>query len=107
MSFLRSMRHQQQATNTAGADHPVNNHPNLPDFFRLRQVEKILQHTNLEIEQLKERISRLEGLLASRDEPVHTVNENAELFVEGKASTIPLLPITELKEIAAMAKRFK
>jgi hypothetical protein len=68
-------------------------------------MERTLLHANMEIGRLKARISRLEGFLACRFEPVRTVNENTKL--PGRMTNMLSLSIAELEELAAMAKRFK
>ncbi|MBN2020133.1 MAG: hypothetical protein JW749_07910 [Sedimentisphaerales bacterium] len=105
MSFFGTSGFKKPAPrNRQGDRTPVYN-PNLADLFRIRQMGKTIQQAASEIEQLKERISRLEEMLTKRNAPATRVNE--EIADSAPMPTTPPLPIAELKELAAMAKRFK
>jgi PAS domain S-box-containing protein len=75
------------------------------DTSRLSQMQKTIQRTTEEIEQLKVRLGRLEEALAHRNQPGVVAREPDN---QPDAAQPPLpLPITELKQLAEMAKRFR
>ena len=113
MSFLSAFGPKQEVAQNKHEDHPAGYHPNLAELFHIRQMEKRIQQTTEELEQVKARLSRLEESLASRsnpevaacDEPRQAACEDTEQSGP-EPSTLPL-PTTELKQLAEMAKRFK
>jgi hypothetical protein len=98
MSFLNTFRAKQEAAQNAHEGHPAGNNLNMTKLYRLRQMERTLQQTVEELEDVKSRLRRLEKSLAER-------GEIAEGSDSGPAA-VPL-PITELKQLSEMAKRFK
>lgn len=98
MSFLNTFRAKQEVAQSAHEGHSAGNNLNMTELYRLRQMERILQQTVEELEEVKGRLSRLEKSLAERGE----IAEQS-----GLEPTAPPLPITELKQLSEMAKRFK
>jgi hypothetical protein len=105
MSFLSAFGPKQEVAQNIHVGHPAGYHPNLADLFRLRQMEKIIQQTAEELEQLKARLDRLEEALAPRNQP-GTVACPPDDQPDAAQPPLPL-PITELKQLAEMAKRFR
>jgi hypothetical protein len=103
MSFIEAFGHKRAAAKNNQNGRPACNQPNLADLFRLRRMDKIMQQANKEIEQLKERIRRLEDALALRSKPVAACDDVRQPC----PPSTPPLPIAELRELAAMARRFK
>jgi hypothetical protein len=113
MSFLSAFGPKREVAQNKHEDHPAGYHPNLAELFRLRQMEKMIQHTAEELEQVKARLSRLEEALARRSnaevaacgEPRRAACEDAEQ--SGPEPSLPPLPVAELRQLAEMAKRLK
>ena len=101
MSFQNILGQKQASAQRGAVHHTGVYHQNLADLFRTRQMEKTIQQANRDIEQLRERLSRLEEAFAKRNAALE------EIKVSGTIPATPPLPIAELKELAAMAKRFK
>jgi hypothetical protein len=98
MSFLNTFRAKQEVAQNAHEGHPAGNNLNMTELYRLRQMERNLQQTMEELEDVKGRLSRIEKSLAERGELAEG---------SGLGPTSPPLPITELKQLSEMAKRFK
>jgi hypothetical protein len=98
MSFLNTFRAKQEVAQNAHEGNPAGNNLNMTELYRLRQMDRILQQTVEELEEVKSRLSQLEKSLAERGE-----------IAEGSDSgpTAPPLPIGELKQLSEMAKRFR
>jgi PAS domain S-box-containing protein len=75
------------------------------DTSRLSQLQKTIQRTTEELEQLKVRLGRLEETLAHRAQPSTVAYKPDEQLAP--AQSTPPLPIAELKQLAEMAKRFR
>lgn len=107
MSIPEAFRKAQQASQSAhiGRSVPAANRLNLADHLRLRQMERMLQQTLEELEQAKTRIHQLEKLLTKSGRP----NAAADKITgqQTNVSSLPPLPIDEIKKLAEMAKRFK
>ena len=79
----------------------------LPDLFRIRPMERLLKQALEELEQVKARLRHIE-----RETTIHSPDaERKEKVInthysEG-TSSMPPLPIAEIKQLAEMAKRFK
>jgi len=101
MAFLSKKK---VARNTS-QDQPAGYNPNLAELFRLRQMEKIIQLTVEELEQVKCRLSRLEEAIGLKVEPKVTACEGAHR--PGQKHPTPAIPIAEMKQLAEMAKRFR
>jgi len=71
------------------------------DLSRIAQMQKMIQQTTEELENLKTRLIRLEKSLARRNQPAIVACESED---ESRPVT---LPIAELKQLAEMAKRFR
>ena len=105
MSFLSAFGPKREVAQNKHEDHPAGYHPNMTEFFRLRQMQKTIQRTTEEIEQLKVRLGRLEEALAHRNQPGAVAREPDN---QPEAAQPPLpLPITALKQLAEMAKRLR
>jgi hypothetical protein len=98
MSFLNTFRAKQEVAQSAHEGHPAGNNLNMTELYRLRQMDRILQQTVEELEEVKGRLSRLEKSLAGHSELAEQ---------SGLEPTAPPLPIADLKQLSEMAKRFK
>jgi hypothetical protein len=105
MSLIGALRQAQLASQYAHVDQPTDNRLNLADQLRFRQMERMLQQTLEELEQVKARLSRLENSVAQRSEPDGIACDDAEQ--SSPEPLTPPLPIAEIKQIAEMAKRFR
>jgi len=90
---------------TIRQDRPADYHPNLADLFHRRQMEKMIQQTREELEEVRSRLNRLEEAIAGRKDPNIAVCESTERPIP-KSSAPPLL-IAELKQLAEIAKRLR
>ncbi len=75
------------------------------DLSRIAQMQKMIQQTTEELENLKTRLSRLEEAVARRNQPTVVIRE-----ADSEPSRTPpslSVPIAELKQLAEMAKRFR
>ena len=75
------------------------------DLSHISRMKKIIQQNNNELENLKARISRLESALAKRNQQVAAVRETVTEQNPGQPGLS--VPITEMKQLAEMAKRLK
>jgi hypothetical protein len=105
MSIVGALRQAQLASQFAHIDQPTDNRLNLADHLHVRQVERMLQQTLEELEQVKARLSRLEKSVTQRSEPDGVACDEAEQ--SSPEHLTPPLPIAEISQIAEMAKRFK
>ncbi|MGA2070575.1 MAG: hypothetical protein ABSG97_04435 [Sedimentisphaerales bacterium] len=105
MSFFGALGQEQLASQTSHIDQPAENKFNLADHFHVRQMERTLEHTLEELEQVKSRLSQLEKAMAERGEGNITACEGSEQLPPAPL-THPL-PITEISQLAEMAKRLK
>jgi hypothetical protein len=91
----------EQTAQTAG------HHPHLADLLRIRQMERLLNHTLDELELVKARVALLEKEAAAQKHAAE-FTEHAETARHHEAEiTMPPLPISEIKQLAEMAKKFK
>jgi phosphotransacetylase len=104
MSIFNTVGSAKQVSQNATQGQPAGYHPSMAELFRLRQMERILQQTTEELEQVKARLSQLEKALAKRGEIDVAVCGNVQ---SGSESSTPPLPIAEMKQLADMAKRFR
>jgi hypothetical protein len=105
MSIVGALRQAQLASQFAHIDQPTDNRLNLADHLHVRQVERMLQQTLEELEQVKARLSRLEKSAARRNEPAGVAGDDIEQ--SNPEPLTPPLPIAEISQIAEMAKRFR
>jgi hypothetical protein len=77
-------------------------HQNLADLSRLVQIQNMIQQYNRDVEILKGRLNRLEGIIAA-GQPQHAENDTET----EDTGLNPPLPIAELKQLAQMAKRLR
>jgi PAS domain S-box-containing protein len=75
------------------------------DTSRLSQLQKAIQQTTEELEQLKARLGRLEEAIAHRAQ-AGTVAYKSDDQPDAAQQPLPL-PIAELRQLAEMAKRFR
>ncbi len=101
MSFLSKKKVEQNTSPGQAAGY----NPNLAELFRLRQMEKIIQLTVDELEQVKCRLSRLEEAVGLNVEPEIIAGEGAHR--PDKKHSTPAIPIAEMKQLAEMARRFR
>jgi len=92
-------------SSTFGSNQSAGYNPNLADLFRLKQMEKIIHLTVEELEQVKNRLSRLEKAMGLNIEPDVTLCEGVQR--QGQKHSTPPLPIAEIKQLAEMAKHFR
>ena len=105
MSFIEALKQGQPASQTSHIDQPAGNRLNLADHLHIRQMERMLEHTLGELEQVKTRLSQLEKTMAERGERDITAFGGSE-----QLPPTPLthpLPIAEISQLAEMAKRLK
>ena len=101
MSFIEAFRQAQPASQTSHTGNSLN----LADHLHIRQMERMLEHTLGELEQVKTRLSQLEKTMAERGERDITACGGSE-----QLPPTPLthpLPIAEISQLAEMAKRLK
>lgn len=105
MSFIRNFGHKQAFSQTGYSGRLDGYHKNITEVSRLVQIQNMIQQTNREIKALKDRLNRLEGAGAIR-KPTRQKHSDEDNETQAIQAVAPL-PITELKHLAEMAKRFK
>ncbi len=84
-----------------------NHSPHLSDLFHIRQLERQLKHVLEELEQVKTRVNQLEKEIAFQS-PDGVFTEKTQISQRAETTpAAPPLPITEIKQLAEMAKRFR
>jgi hypothetical protein len=105
MSIIGSLRQAQIASQSLRVAHPENNNLNVADHLRIRQMERMLEQALEELAQVKAKVNELEKLAAQYAEHETVSGKSNESTIP--LSSVPPLPVDEIKELAEMAKRFK
>jgi hypothetical protein len=79
----------------------------LSDLFRIRPMERLLKQALEELEQVKARLSCIEGETAIHNPNAEKTKKALNTHYSEGASSMPPLPIAEIKQLAEMAKRFR